>query len=364
MVPWSSIQGGAVGGIVKAMSNDSKYLFVSYARSDARIVRAIVRKLDDEFRWRSMPVKVWIDEEYLRPGELWDVAIRQALEDSLGILAFVSPRAIRSEWIRRELEAILTRGDRLILPVILERVPVSDLPAALAERQWLDLSRDKSDSAMMIAVKQIVEVTKAYLSFERVTPPISPAAVPKIAAEIAEEARGNREEPDLTPGPPESVFLVHGHDTQPLADIESFLKSRGIKATLLSRVAGPSQSLFQKFLQFSRETRFAIVLLTADDLGSSRHQYEAEGVGDRALQFRARQNVILELGFFYGFLGWERVFVLTVPPDKVFPNFEKPSDLDGVVFDVIDKQGIWRESLAKRLTEAGFGSAPSAKMIE
>jgi predicted nucleotide-binding protein len=108
-----------------------------------------------------------------------------------------------------------------------------------------------------------------------------------------------------------------------------------IKPVILSQTLGPAQSLLQKFFQSSRESPFAIVILTADDLGASRVQYEADGVADKALQFRARQNVILELGFFYGYLGWENVFVVYRKPPRVFPNFERPSDLDGAVFDAI-----------------------------
>jgi predicted nucleotide-binding protein len=112
--------------------------------------------------------------------------------------------------------------------------------------------------------------------------------------------------------------------------------------------------LLQKFLKFAADAKFAIVILSADDRGASRLQYDAQGVGNLALQFRARQNVILELGFFYGLLGWENVFVLYRPPDQVYPNFERPSDIDGAVFDSMDSKGAWRESLAQKLVEAGF----------
>ena len=151
-----------------------------------------------------------------------------------------------------------------------------------------------------------------------------------------------------------AVFLVHGHDSTSLSEIENFLQQLGIEPVVLARMGGPAQSLLQKFLQFSADIRFAVVLLGADDYGASRVQFEAEGVGERALQFRTRQNVILELGFFYGYLGWENVFVLFKKADKIFPNFERPSDLEGVVFDQLDAEKKWQETLIKRLTNAGL----------
>jgi predicted nucleotide-binding protein len=122
----------------------------------------------------------------------------------------------------------------------------------------------------------------------------------------------------------------------------------------LSRARGSTQSLLQKFFKVAGDARFAIVVLSADDVGASRLQFDTDGVGERALQFRARQNVILELGFFYGRLGWENVFVVQRPADKVYPNFERPSDVAGAVFDQMDAEGIWRETLTEKLREAGF----------
>jgi predicted nucleotide-binding protein len=150
------------------------------------------------------------------------------------------------------------------------------------------------------------------------------------------------------------VFVVHGHDEETLKLVCAFLERNDIKPIVLPQTLGPAQSLLQKFFQSSREAHFSIVILTADDLGASRVQYEADGVADRTLQFRARQNVILELGFFYGYLGWENVFVIYRGPPRVYPNFERPSDLDGAVFDTIDADGRWRDTLRRKLAEAGF----------
>ncbi|MBU0742054.1 nucleotide-binding protein [bacterium] len=103
-----------------------------------------------------------------------------------------------------------------------------------------------------------------------------------------------------------------------------------------------------------RDIKFAIVLLSADDIGAARRQYDAEGVGERALQFRSRRNVILELGFFYGLLDWRHVFVLLKEAAEVYPNLELPPDLSGAVYDRIEDAGQWRDVLRDKLGEAGF----------
>ena len=117
--------------------------------------------------------------------------------------------------------------------------------------------------------------------------------------------------------------------------------------------------VYPLFMAVASKAKFAVVLLSSDDYGASRRQYDAEGVRDRALQFRARQNVVLELGFFYGRLGWENVFVVFEAPDEVFPNFERPSDLDGVIFDAMSDPA-WKSNLQTRLAKAGFDIPDSA----
>jgi hypothetical protein len=46
--------------------------------------------------------------------------------------------------------------------------------------------------------------------------------------------------------------------------------------------------------------------------------------------------------------------VLMKKPGEVFPNFERPSDLEGAVFDPIDERGRWKTILAEKLRDAGF----------
>jgi predicted nucleotide-binding protein len=82
-----------------------------------------------------------------------------------------------------------------------------------------------------------------------------------------------------------------------------------------------------------------VVLLTGDDVG---------GTQPDKLQPRARQNVILELGYFVGKLGRSQVCALRAE------GVEIPSDFAGVVYHPLDAGGAWKFQLARELKAAGY----------
>jgi predicted nucleotide-binding protein len=101
------------------------------------------------------------------------------------------------------------------------------------------------------------------------------------------------------------------------------------------------------------QAKFAVVLMSPDDLGASRLQYENDKRGgEQTLKYRARENVILELGFFYGRLGWDHVFVVQKSAEHPWPDFERPSDLAGAVFFETSAELDWRHGLSEKLREA------------
>ncbi len=83
-------------------------------------------------------------------------------------------------------------------------------------------------------------------------------------------------------------------------------------------------------------------MLTPDDRG------EHASIPYDQQKFRARQNVIFELGYFSGKLGRNRVCAL------YSPKVEIPSDYSGVVFIPLDSGGSWKFLLAKELKAADF----------
>lgn len=333
-----------------------RHLFVSCAAADRPAVRRFLDELQPALQTEAAlagPITFWLAEDALRPGEAWQTQLGDALQSAAGILLFISPAALSSPHACRELQLAVQQGG-FILPILLEPTRV---PPELADRHCIDASARLDPAARLVMLHRVAQQIDQALRGGPAAP-LAPEAARRLARHLAGSLRSEIQATPADDTPPDAVFVVHGHDHDALQAVCDTLGALGVRPVVLSRIAGPAQSLLQKFFQVSREARFAIVLLTADDYGASRRQFESDGVGERALRYRARQNVILELGFFYGHLGWDRVFVLQKAPPRVFPDFERPSDLDGVVFDPIDEGGEWQGILARKLREAGFALTP------
>lgn len=135
------------------------------------------------------------------------------------------------------------------------------------------------------------------------------------------------------------IFIVHGHDEAPRETVARFISTIGLEPVILHEQANRGMTIPEKLVANSN-VGFAVVLLTPDDVGRTKLASTDAP--------RARQNVILELGYFVGRLGREKVCALL--KDEV----EIPSDYMGVVYIPFDSQGGWRQMLAKELGAAGY----------
>jgi predicted nucleotide-binding protein len=131
--------------------------------------------------------------------------------------------------------------------------------------------------------------------------------------------------------------VVQGHDTGVKEAVARFLEKLALEPVILHEQANRGATVIEKFERHSSTVRFAIVLPTCDDVG---------GIAPDQLRPRARQNVVLELGFFVGALGRERVCAM------VADEIELPSDIHGIVWTPIKSE--WKMALAKELDAAGY----------
>ena len=114
------------------------------------------------------------------------------------------------------------------------------------------------------------------------------------------------------------LMIVHGHDQAARLELENFLLHRFPHVAPMSMIdqADAASTLPEKFERLANQVKGALALLTPDDL--------AKTLKTNAEQLRARQNVIVEIGWFWGKLGRGKCLLL------VRGDLEIPSDLSGV----------------------------------
>ena len=216
--------------------------------------------------------------------------------------------------------------------------------------------------------------------------PLSRRAVKKTVAPTQETLSKN-------------VFIVHGRDHQPLKELRAMLTKFGLNPIVLHEKASGSRTVVEKLERYS-DVGYAFVVLTPDDYGVSskdehiteeemkmrslekdilayavRRLHEAQSEGkitkDERKKFaeiylarrkklesmettvdfapRARQNVILEFGYFMGLLSRDRVCCLYKG------DVELPSDMHGIVYIPFeDSVNEVKNKIIKELNEAGY----------
>ncbi len=141
------------------------------------------------------------------------------------------------------------------------------------------------------------------------------------------------------PSETRKVFVVHGHDEAAKEATARFLEKLDLQPVILHEQSSGGRTIIEKFEKYSGDVGFAVVLLTPDDFGAARKEKDK-------LKPRARQNVVLELGYFLGKLARNRVCALHKG------GIELPSDIQGVIYVEMDDAGAWRTKLAQELIQA------------
>ena len=201
---------------------------------------------------------------------------------------------------------------------------------------WIDARSGRSDHRQLEeAYRYLTEGKAESLALLR-------QAVRSLEEEIefaapvgASEDRAAREP---MPQRSQKVFVVHGHDEGARETVARFLERLGFEPIILHEQANQGRTIIEKIEAFG-DVGFAVVLLTPDDFG---------GKAGGESKPRARQNVVLELGYFVGRLGRGHVCAL------LRGELEIPSDFSGIVYQPMDAVGGWKGALAKELSVIGY----------
>jgi len=147
-----------------------------------------------------------------------------------------------------------------------------------------------------------------------------------------------QEKPERPPTSNNKVFVVHGHDDGACQTVARYISALGLDPIILHEQPSQGRTIVEK-LEHHGDVSYAVVILTPDDVG---------GESPDKLQPRARQNVVMELGYFMGRL--ERKCVCALYKSGVV----LPSNYLGVVYVPFDEGDGWRLRLARELKAAGL----------
>jgi predicted nucleotide-binding protein len=132
-----------------------------------------------------------------------------------------------------------------------------------------------------------------------------------------------------------TAFIIHGHDALLKTEVQLLMHRAGVQSVVLHEMPDRGRTIIEKLVDETKSAGYAIALLTPDDLTDG-----GEG--------RARQNVIMEIGYFLGKLGKERLRMI------VKDGVEVPSDLQGILYEKHDANGAWKMKLLKEMRAVGI----------
>ena len=140
------------------------------------------------------------------------------------------------------------------------------------------------------------------------------------------------------------LMLIHGRSTD-RETLRAHLERSGIgHVVVLADKFHPTEPIPDKFERYAASVDGAIALVTPDDVGGL-------ATGSSQIELRARQNVWIEVGWFWGRLGRSKVLLLT--KGKV----EIPSDIGNVErFDYTDDPLLCGPAIQKFIERLRLGS--------
>jgi TIR domain len=131
-------------------------VFISHAHTDEPLVRDIAARLE------AAGLEVWEDTREILPGDNWADKVAQALQESEAMVVLLTPEAIRSPWVRREIEyALGAPGYRKrMIPVLVgdqAALSTDDIPWILRHLRMITLPAHDTDAGIRQITQALVD---------------------------------------------------------------------------------------------------------------------------------------------------------------------------------------------------------------
>jgi predicted nucleotide-binding protein len=150
---------------------------------------------------------------------------------------------------------------------------------------------------------------------------------------------------EAAPAASRRVFVVYGHDEAAKTQLEAMLRRWDLEPLIMDQLPSEGQTLIEKLEKYtSSDVGFAVVLATPDDEAYARGKQDEK-------RYRARQNVVIELGLLLAKLGRPKVAILLKNQDEM----ERPSDIQGLIYlPFRDDVAEAKVPLAKEMEKQGI----------
>ena len=114
-------------------------VFLSHSHADAPLAAKVTEAL------RTRGLDVWDPDAQLLPGDNWAAEIARALEQSQAMVVLLTPQAVQSKHVKREIEyAIGSKSySHRLIPVVVgdrSRIPENEIPWIVRRLPWLRLN--------------------------------------------------------------------------------------------------------------------------------------------------------------------------------------------------------------------------------
>jgi hypothetical protein len=246
-------------------------IYISYNSQDHELASSISAAL------KKRGHKVIIDVDSLRPSEDWRLTLNRGMESCDAVVSLITENSVKASYPMSEIGAARALK-KVLIPVVIGGIQI---PNVVSDILCIVVSFEETGKAA--GMKRIVSKIDDYIA-------------------------------DLSS---KDVFIVHG-TSEKRYELKSFLQSLGLNPIILHEQDDKGKTIIEKFEYYAPKSNFAFVLLTPDDKQDTGNKPEEK--------WHARQNVIMELGWFMAKLGRERVVMLHQG------TVEIPTDVSGVIY--------------------------------
>ena len=132
-------------------------VFISHAYADEPLAKKVAAVLEEA------GLEVWEATRNLLPGDNFASIIGQALQESEAMVVLLTPDALRSDWVRREIDyALGEQGySKRLIPVLSgdpKDLPMEDVPWILRRLHMIKLDEPAKEEEIKRIAQALLEV--------------------------------------------------------------------------------------------------------------------------------------------------------------------------------------------------------------